>query len=105
MGVLLVRRLEVNLQFDTDNGIAVLMTGCIVLLLTVVVVHLTSLRPYNISPHSGAGSSQALGKPSYWSSCWVGIAESVDGRKQIHGSVSVSVAAQRLNYFDFRMVA
>lgn len=86
MVVLLLRRLEINLSFDTGNRIDILMTG-IVLLLTFVVVHFMSLRPHNIPPSSG--SSQTLGKPSYCSSCWVGIAVSQGGRKQIHGSVSV----------------
>lgn len=35
----------------------------------------------------------------------MGKAESEDGRKHIHGSVSILIAAQQLNYFDFRIVA
>lgn len=105
MGILLVGRLEISLEFDTDNGMDALMTGCTALLLTVVGVHAVSLRPYYISPSSGAGSSEALGKSSLWSNYWVGIAESGDGTKQIHGSVFISDAVQELNYFDFRIGA
>lgn len=45
MGVLLVRRLDISLEFDTDSGIDALMRGCTALLLTVVAVHAVSLRP------------------------------------------------------------
>lgn len=78
------------MEFDTDSGIDALMTGCTALLLTVVVVHAVSLRPYNISPSSGAGSSEALGKSSYWSNYWGGIAESRHGKSRsmdLHSSV------------------
>lgn len=76
-----VRRLEISLEFDRDNGIDALMTGCPALLLTVVVVHIVSLRPYNIYFHSGARISEALRKSSYWRNYWAGIAESGDGKK------------------------
>lgn len=42
MGVFLAKRLEFSLEFDRDNGIDVLMTGCTALLLTVVAVYAVS---------------------------------------------------------------
>lgn len=92
------------MEFDTDNGMDALMAGCTALLLTVVVVHAVSLRPY-ISPSFEAGSSEILGESTYWNSYWARIAESGDGRKQIHGSAFISDAFQELNYFGFQIVA
>lgn len=97
-GVLLVRRLELGLCFDADNGTDAVVTGRAAPPRTVAVVRWRSPRAFEVSPGGGAGGSQAL-----WEA--PNGAESGDGRKRIRGSVSISVAARGLNHFDFRAAA